>query len=178
MSKDYTFNPGDFVVYPTHGVGQVKGIVHIPNYGDREFIQIDFQKKSKFNPCKSSVFVDVNNVATNGLRQLVSSTQMDAAIHILKGKAKRNPKLQWNKRQKEYRSKIDSGDLSSIAEVVRDLYRHPDSEKKRNSEREVYEDAMDRFASEYAALNKIDESDAITKLESILQSKYTPKSSL
>ena len=26
MSKDYTFNPGDFVVYPVHGVGQVKEI--------------------------------------------------------------------------------------------------------------------------------------------------------
>ena len=23
MTKEYTFNPGDFVVYPAHGVGQV-----------------------------------------------------------------------------------------------------------------------------------------------------------
>ena len=178
MSKDYIFNPGDFVVYPTHGVGQIKGIIHKEVQGKSfECIQINF-KKGKSNLLNCGIDIPVENVARTGLRQIVDSTQMNAAIRILQGKAKNNRRLQWNKRKKEYESKINSGNLSAVAEVVRDLYRHPDSEKKQNSERPVYESAMERFAAEYAALNKIDESEATAKLESILQSKYTPKSSL
>ena len=45
MSKDYTFNPGDFVVYPAHGVGQVKAIQKTVVAGQNmDVIAINFNK--------------------------------------------------------------------------------------------------------------------------------------
>ena len=48
MSKDYTFNPGDFVVYPVHGVGQVKEIQNTAVAGQSlDLIAINFNKDSQ-----------------------------------------------------------------------------------------------------------------------------------
>ena len=49
MSKDYTFNPGDFVVYPVHGVGQVKEIQNTAVAGQSlDLIAINFNKDKIF----------------------------------------------------------------------------------------------------------------------------------
>ena len=92
---------------------------------------------------------------------------MDTAIQTLKGKA-RVKRAMWSRRAQEYDTKINSGDPISIAEVVRDLHRNVGQPEQSFSERQIYEQARDRFAGELAAIGKTDVSSAIEKIEQIL----------
>jgi CarD family transcriptional regulator len=92
---------------------------------------------------------------------------MDVALKTLKGKA-RVKKTMWSRRAQEYEAKINSGDPSSIAEVVRDLHKNSLLPDQSYSERQIYQAALDRLARELAAIEAIDETEATQKLETIL----------
>jgi len=77
----------------------------------------------------------------------------------------------WSRRAQEYEAKINSGDLVSIAEVVRDLHRASDQPEQSYSERQLYESALDRMAREVAAANKIDKDEAVALLAKSLSAK-------
>ena len=165
MSKDYTFNPGDFVVYPAHGVGQVQAIQKTVVAGQNmDVIAINFNKD------KMMVRIPLTSAPKSGLRQVSDASVMDIALHTLKGKPKIK-RAQWSKRSQEYVAKINSGDPVAVAEVVRDLYKNPAVSEQTFSERQLYEQALKRFASEYAVVHQIQETDALSQLESLLQSK-------
>jgi CarD family transcriptional regulator len=74
----------------------------------------------------------------------------------------------WSRRAQEYEAKINSGDPVSIAEVIRDLRRNSSQADQSYSERQMYQAAMDRLAREFAAIEKIDEETAATRLEKIM----------
>ena len=89
------------------------------------------------------------------------------ALDTLNGRA-RVKRVMWSRRAQEYEQKINSGDLVSIAEVVRDLHRGEDQPEQSYSERQLYEAAFERLAREVAAVEKIDETKAAEKLETVL----------
>ena len=111
------FRPGDFVVYPTHGVGQVTSIEiqEIAGHKLKLFV-ISFENE------RMTLRVPIAKVTTSGLRKLSSRKVMDTAMEKLKGRA-RVKRTMWSRRAQEYEAKINSGDPLSIAEVVRDLHR-------------------------------------------------------
>jgi len=74
----------------------------------------------------------------------------------------------WSRRAQEYEAKINSGNPVAIAEVVRDLHRDEDQSEQSYSERIIYEQAFDRLVSEYAAVEKINASDAADRLVKII----------
>lgn len=165
MSKDYTFNPGDFVVYPAHGVGQVTEIQQTAVAGQNlDLIAINFTKD------KMMLRIPLASAQKSGLRQVATPAMMDVAVHTLQGKAKAK-RAQWSKRSQEYATKINSGDPVAVAEVLRDLYKNPAVAEQTYSERQIYEQALGRFVSEYAIVNDMNEAEAATRLESILKSK-------
>lgn len=61
---------------------------------------------------------------------------MDEAISTLQSKAKAK-KTMWSRRAQEYETKINSGSLVMIAEVVRDLYKKEDQGEQSYSERQI-----------------------------------------
>ena len=111
--------------------------------------------------------VPLHKAKVSGLRTLSSKAQMDEAIITLQGKAKVK-KLMWSRRAQEYETKINSGSLVSLAEVVRDLYKKEDQGEQSYSERQMYQAALERLAGEFAAVQNVDKSDAATKLEKII----------
>ena len=92
---------------------------------------------------------------------------MDDAVNVLKGKAKVK-KIMWSRRAQEYENKINSGNPIAIAEVVRDLYRHDNLAEQSYSERQIYEQALDRLANEYAVCHNISADEATQKLIEVL----------
>ena len=160
--KENTFVPGDFVVYPSHGVGKIIGT---------ESREIDETKLEllviRFEQDRMTLRVPLDKAKNSGLRTLSSKAQMDEAIITLQGKAKVK-KLMWSRRAQEYETKINSGSLVSLAEVVRDLYKKDDQGEQSYSERQMYQAALERLAGEFAAVQNVDKSDAATKLEKII----------
>ena len=164
MSKirENDFIPGDFVVYPSHGVGKIIGTENREIEGIKlELLVIRFEQD------RMTLRVPLDKAKVSGLRTLSSKAQMDEAITTLKGKAKVK-KLMWSRRAQEYESKINSGSLVSLAEVVRDLYKKEDQGEQSYSERQMYQAALERLAGEFAAVQNVDKSDAATKLEKII----------
>ena len=162
MAKDPTFSSGDFVVYPTHGVGKIIGVEEQTIGGDTlELFIIDFEQD------RMKLRVPVEKSKISGLRRLSSRDRLKRAMSTLKS-APRVKRTMWSRRAQEYEAKINSGDPVSIAEVVRDLFRNSDQQEQSYSERQIYQSALDRLAREFAAVDKVSEEKAAQKLESVL----------
>ena len=101
------------------------------------------------------------------MRKLSEPKVITQAIDTLKGKAKVK-RTMWSRRAQEYEAKINSGDLISIAEVVRDLFRSDKQPEQSYSERQLFEAAIDRMAREVAAADNMDDTAAIGRLETVL----------
>ena len=162
MSNKLDFEAGDFVVYPAHGVGRVEGIeTHSIAGLEVQLYAITFEKE------RMTLKVPVTKARNAGLRRLSSKDRIKVALETLQGRS-RVRRTMWSRRAQEYEAKINSGDPVSIAEVVRDLYRGADQSDQSYSERQIYQAALERLARELAAVEKIDETKAPERLESVL----------
>jgi CarD family transcriptional regulator len=162
MNKETGFSTGDYVVYPTHGVGRITGVESQPVGKSKiKVVVINFEKE------KMTLRVPVAKVAKAGMRRLSSRKKMDTALSTLRGRA-RVKRTMWSRRAQEYEAKINSGDPVSIAEVVRDLHRNMDQPDRSYSERQLYEAALERLAREFAAVEKIETEAATERLEKLL----------
>ena len=159
MSKSgLEFKVGDAVVYPAHGVGKVAGIETQEVAGMAlEVYVITFDHE------KMTLRVPTKKAKTAGLRSLAAQDVVTKALTTLKGRA-RIKRTMWSRRAQEYEAKINSGDLISIAEVVRDLHRAENQPEQSYSERQLYESPLDRMAREVAAIEKIDRDAAVAVL--------------
>src|SRR6202050_5672566 len=162
MPEKLGFPTGDFVVYPTHGVGKIHGIEDQESAGYQlNVFVVHFEKD------RMTLRVPVGKAKNSGLRRLSTRKEMDTALAKLKGKS-RAKRTMWSRRAQEYEAKINSGDPASIAEVVRALYRNTGQPEQSYSERQIYQAALDRLVRELAAVEKIDEPTATKRVEQML----------
>ena len=166
--KALNFDVGDYVVYPKHGVGRVVELQSTEIAGTRlDLYVLRFEKE------KMTLRVPVAKADSVGMRKLSSDKTLKEAMHTLTGKPKVK-RTMWSRRAQEYEAKINSGDLVSIAEVTRDLFRPEDQPEQSYSERQIFEAASSRLARELAAMEKTDEPTALTKILDVLR-KHAPQ---
>ena len=157
------FKLNEFVVYPAHGVGQIVAIEEQEVAGFKlELFVISFSKD------KLTLRVPTSKVSGVGMRKISDPDTARRSLEILTGRA-RVKRTMWSRRAQEYESKINSGDINAIAEVVRDLYRSEAQPEQSYSERQLYEAALDRMVREIAAVQKSNEIDALKTVEAQLQ---------
>ncbi len=153
-----SFNSGEYVVYPTHGVGKVTNIAKQTIAGSElELLVVNFDKD------KMTLRVPMSKLDKVGLRKIADDTTMKEALATLKGKP-RVKKIMWSRRAQEYENKINSGNPIAVAEVIRDLYRNENLAEQSYSERQIYEHALERLASEVAVYDNTSIEDASKKL--------------
>lgn len=156
------FKINEQIVYPAHGVGKIIGIEEQEIAGMAlELFVINFDKE------KLTLRVPTGKLESVGMRKLADEALVKKAMGVLKGRA-RIKRTMWSRRAQEYIAKINSGDIISIAEVVRDLYRSETQPEQSYSERQLYEDALDRMAREVAAVEKLDERGAVQRITDVL----------
>lgn len=162
VNQRHGFKTNEFIVYPAHGVGRIIGIEEQEIAGmSLELFVINFEKE------KLTLRVPTGKLESVGMRKLAEDGLVKKAMETLKGRA-RVKRTMWSRRAQEYVAKINSGDLISIAEVVRDLYRSDAQPEQSYSERQLYEDALDRMAREIAAVEKLDERGAVQRITDVL----------
>ncbi len=148
-SQKLGFKLSEHIVYPAHGVGQIVGIEVQEVAGfSLELFVVSFVKD------KMILKVPTSKVTAVGMRKLSESDTVEKALTTLSGRA-RIKRTMWSRRAQEYEAKINSGDLVTIAEVVRDLYRSDTQPEQSYSERQLYEAALDRMAREVSAVRKL-----------------------
>jgi CarD family transcriptional regulator len=162
-SQRQGFKLNEFVVYPAHGVGQIVSIEEQEVAGFKlELFVINFSKD------KLTLRVPTSKVTGVGMRKISDPDAARRSLDILTGRA-RVKRTMWSRRAQEYETKINSGDINAIAEVVRDLYRSEAQPEQSYSERQLYEAALDRMVREIAAVQKSSEIDALKAVEAQLQ---------
>lgn len=159
------FSADQHVVYPAHGVGRITGVEKQEVAGMKLEVYV-----VSFDQDKMILRVPTNRAEASGMRALAGTKLVDDALKTLGGRA-RIKRTMWSRRAQEYEAKINSGDLISIAEVVRDLHRGEDQPEQSYSERQLYESALDRMARELAAVENIDKGAAMERLAESLAKK-------
>lgn len=156
------FRKGDSVVYPAHGVGRIDrvGIEEIAGH-KLNLIHISFDET------RMTLRVPVAQARAAGLRKLASRKELADALDKLRGRP-RVSRLMWGKRAQEYLAKINSGELVALAEVVRDLQAAGDGSGSSFSQRNLFELALDRLATEFGAVNRTGKAEAVEQLNQVL----------
>jgi CarD family transcriptional regulator len=159
------YKVGNYVVYPTHGVGRIMA-EETQMIGEHELrmLVIAFEKD------KMTLRVPVHRATAAGLRPVSTNDQMKKVYLTLKSRA-RTSRGMWSRRAQEYEAKINSGNIHSIAEVVRDLHQNVDQSERSYSERMIYESALGRLVGELAAAEGSDHKTATDKLMKLLRAK-------
>jgi CarD family transcriptional regulator len=160
--KKIIFKVGELVVYPAHGVGRISNIEEQEIAGVKlELYIVDFEKE------KLRLKVPTNRAEQKGMRHLADRVMIETAMKVIRGRA-RIKRTMWSRRAQEYDAKINSGDMIAVAEVIRDLYRSERQPEQSYSERQLFEQALARFARELAAVRKVDEDQCVKELEDYL----------
>ena len=117
ISKKEEFLPEQYVVYPSHGIGQILEIEKKEIAGQMlTMYVIEFEKE------KMILRVPIEKTKEIGVRKVSTKNQLKEIFEILTGKAKIR-RTMWSRRAQEYEAKINSGDIKLLTEVVRDLFR-------------------------------------------------------
>src|SRR3954470_9202172 len=116
MSEHQGFKVGEFVVYPAHGLGQVESIDEQEVAGTKlELLVVNFAKD------KMRLRIPTGKIASVGIRKVASGSLVKGALDTFQGRA-RLKRIVWSRWAQQQVSKINSGDIISIAEVLRDLH--------------------------------------------------------
>jgi CarD family transcriptional regulator len=162
VKKKISFENGEYCVYRTHGVAVVKGI-QIVEIGDfKNKCLVLYLEKEKL-----TITVPENQIEDSIIRKICSKEEMNEIFTILRGGV-RKIKGMWSRRVKEYEEKINSGKITLIAEVIRDLTREIKEVDRSFSERMIYKTAIYRLASELSILEKISIDEATDKIMMVL----------
>src|SRR5712671_680239 len=156
------FKIGEFVVYPAHGLGQVVSIDEQEVAGTKlELLVINFVKD------KMRLRIPIGKITAVGMRKLADGSLVKRALDTLQGRA-RLKRIVWSRWAQQHIAKINSGDIISIAEVLRDLHRSTSQSEQSASERELYVVALDRLSREIAAVQRSTQTEAVKVIEAAL----------
>ncbi|MBU6140228.1 MAG: hypothetical protein KGP29_01545 [Proteobacteria bacterium] len=166
-SSKLNFKVGDYAIYPSHGVGKISGIekTMISDHSFNCYL-MTFERE------KLTIKIPAINAKKIGLRHPISKQEMDEVFVILRSGIKKL-KGMWSRRAQEYETKINSGDIILLAEVIRDLTRDIEDSERSYSERIIYETAIYRLASEYEAIHKVSFEEAKEKIVTTAKDKLT-----
>lgn len=164
----FGFRTRDFVVYPAHGVGQILSIEQQIVAGASLEVFVIYFAKSKL-----TLRAPTQKAANGGMRQLSAPNAIKRVRSTLSQRPNK-PRGNWSRLAQDYSSKINSGDIIALAEVMRDLYRPPQNSGQSFSERQLYASALDRLSGEVALVEGITEEDAVRELESLMTAALRP----
>lgn len=158
----FAIKEGEYVVYPAHGVGRLTGYETHDIGGQKiKLLVILFEKE------RMTLRLPEPKAESAGLRPLSDKIDIASALEVLKIKI-RVKRTMWSRRAQEYEAKINSGDLVSIAEVLRELFKINRDIDQSYSERQIYQAALDRFVREISIVEEIDEQEAQIHIENLL----------
>lgn len=156
------FSVLEYIIYPPHGVGQIKAIEEQEISGYKLELYIIYFERDKMY-----VKIPITRANSLGLRKLSNEASVKKALDTVYSKVKIK-RVVWSRRAHEYELKLNSGELQSIAEVVRDLYKVDSQLTQSYSERQLYEAAIDRLAREICLVKKVELNVLINQIETRL----------
>ena len=155
---------GQKVVYPNHGVGVVEKIEPTTMHGEEQtFYHLRLLSNN------SKVMVPEDNLELVGLRPLVSEKNIDDLLDVLED-GNIDTYKDWKGRYKQNLDKMKTGELFSVAEVLKNLRLVSQRKSLSFREKKMYERAKYFIVSEVAHVRDISEGKAERMVEEALES--------
>jgi CarD family transcriptional regulator len=136
------YNVGDRIVYPMHGAGVIESIEEKEILGQKQSYYV---MKMPIGDMK--VMIPTNNVDDIGIREVICLSDVDKVFGILQDHSI-NVTNNWNKRYRENMTKIKSGDIFEVADVVRVLMIRERTKGLSTGERKMLNSARQILISE------------------------------
>lgn len=153
------FNIGDKVVYPMHGAGIIEKIERkkiLDQVRDYYILKISYGDMK--------VMIPVDNSEIVGMRKIESQDCISAVMDKLGEEANEMPNS-WNRRYRENMIKLKSGDIFSLAEVVRNLMVSERGKGLSTGERKMLINARRILVSEIVLVKNIKIEEAEEQIE-------------
>jgi CarD family transcriptional regulator len=142
-----TFAEGDLVVYPNHGAGYVAGVEEKTVLGEARRYYVVYIADGELT-------LNIPAGGDTGLRCCADEEGVAGALAILRGDPDEMPD-HWNHRLKHNQEKIRGGEISRVAEVVRDLSAYGGEHGLSTGERNLLTKARRILISEVALSKKL-----------------------
>ena len=150
---------GSYVVCPGHGVGQITNI---------EQKELGHTTKSfyivKIISNGMTIMVPTDN--EDGIRELVKESEVMEVFELLMDHDVKVDNSTWNRRHREYMTKVKTGSLLEIADVLRSLFLLKTIKKLSFGERKMLDQCKDLIVKEIAITTGDAESDIDGKIDS------------
>ena len=160
------FNLDDRVVYPGHGVASITRIIkRIVGGKVTTFYELKFIHKDM------TILVPISSHSQSGIRPLVSKEKINDLFEFLAQPEKKAVYHEgtlgnWKQRNKEYQTKLRTGDLKEISKIYREL-KHIGRHKELSfCEKNLLLQTETLLAEEIALVKKFAEEKAIEHLRS------------
>ena len=157
------FTVGDKAVYPVHGVAEVVAVESRSIGGRATAVYI-----LKIIETGMKIMVPTANAEAVGLREVISSREVNEVFDILRSREVARDTQTWNRRHREYMDKIKTGSVFEIAEVLRDLVRLRESKELSFGERRMMEMAKNLLIRELAIARRSTEKETAVEVDKAL----------
>lgn len=158
------FKIGDNAVYPSHGVGVVRGIQEKDLGGRKKYFYV-----LQLLENGSTILIPTDKVKDVGLRSIIAKKDVSKIYRILKATEVAVDNQTWNRRYREYMEKIKTGSVYEIAEVLRDLYRLKTEKDLSFGERKMLDTAKTLLVKELSLAQQIKEEIVENELREIFE---------
>ncbi len=159
------FNVGDKAVYPAHGVGIIRDVITMELDGEKHTFYV-----LKIMDNGMTIRVPVANARQIGMRTVIAPEHIDKVFDILKDRDVPTDNQTWNRRYREYMSKIKTGDPLEVAKVLRDLALLKSEKPLSFGERKMFDQARSLLVQEIACARDQHESAVGAEIEAL----FTP----
>ncbi|MCT4641935.1 MAG: CarD family transcriptional regulator [Bacteriovoracaceae bacterium] len=153
------FEIGNYVVCPGHGVGQITSI-------DAQEVAGTNLTMYVVKIISNGMTVMVPSTKKDGIRNLVTQTEIDDVYELLSNHDVKVDNSTWNRRHRDYLAKVKTGSLVEIADVLRSLFLLKTSKKLSFGEKKMMEQCKELIIKEIAISTGGVESDIDGKIES------------
>jgi CarD family transcriptional regulator len=147
-----SFVEGDLVVYPNHGAGCISGVEEKTILGEVRRYYVVYLPDTELT-------VSIPAEGDTGLRACADEEGVVEALAVLGADTTQMPS-NWNHRLKHNREKIKSGEISQIAEVVRNLSVYGGEHGLSTGERTMLMKARQILVSEIALVRDLEVAEA------------------
>ncbi|WCN39798.1 CarD family transcriptional regulator [Aneurinibacillus uraniidurans] len=158
------FQIGDKIVYPMHGAGVIEAIEEKEILGEKQQYYI-----MKMPVGNMQVMIPMGKVSNLGIREVIDMPALEHVLQILRTD-EIDVSTNWNRRFRKNMEKMRTGDIYEVADVVRDLMRRDREKGLSTGERKMLDNARQILLSELVLVKDIDEEQATTLLEQVMNS--------
>lgn len=156
-----SFNRGDQVVHPTHGVGVVEGIqgMDFPGGSPRDYYRVEFPH--------TTIWVSVADQQLSALRSITPKNQLYRFRSLLTGSPARRDN-DFRSRHQELEHRVTSGTFGSLCELVRDLSAWHFLKPLNDYERNLLKRSRSFLAAEWSITSGLEMHEAMEEIEGCL----------